>query len=295
VMAVVSFAASALAIPTRDAPVLTPHDERCTRYGSQKLWGPELEPLLHQCIRTLASSPLMARRGTIMDAGANSGEGSVQLACDFPNHIVVAVEPTKVNYERLNTLTAGMPNVRTVWGGLSSTRQADMAYAAKIDTKGPGIQSQTGKWEESQAAYYHNTKNISLVHFPAYTVDELIPSSAPLAFAHWDVEGFEHELLLGARVTLLRDAPLFTVESFPASKPRHTKSSWPSYARSGIRHTRCPSRAASQATAATSSPSRRTRATRARRSSWRRRRQRNCWSKSDVPLAARVRSERRGT
>ena len=36
-----------------------------------------------------------------------------------------------------------------------------------------------------------------------------------LAFAHFDVEGFEHDLLHGAEQTILRDRPIFTVETFP--------------------------------------------------------------------------------
>ena len=42
-----------------------------------------------------------------------------------------------------------------------------------------------------------------------------------LGFAHWDVEGMEHDVLVGARKTLRRDRPVFTVEVFV-----HTSSTW---------------------------------------------------------------------
>lgn len=212
--------------PDATVESMIPIDDICRRYGHQKSWGGELEPLLHQCIQTLAASALMrASRlragggGIVIDAGANSGEGSVQLACDFPRHIVLAIEPTRVNYESVTKLTASLPNVRTIWGGLSSVGNRSMAYGKHIDAQQPGVTSQTGLDEEIAAAHYHESIHIPLVEFPVHTVDELVAQTgAPLVFAHWDVEGFEHDVLLGARQTIARDRPPFTVEAFPVHK-----------------------------------------------------------------------------
>ena len=39
-----------------------------------------------------------------------------------------------------------------------------------------------------------------------------------MAFAHWDLEGSENRVLDGARATLARDRPVFTIEMFPHTK-----------------------------------------------------------------------------
>lgn len=201
----------------QEAPVLAPSEDICSEYGEQQGWGAELEPLLRQCVQLIAASPLVARRGIVMDAGANSGEGSVQLACDFPHHTVLAVEPTKVNYNHLNKITAAVPNVQTVWGGLSSTLNVSLSYAAEIDMRNAGVGAQLTQDNAKAAAQI----GLPMVHFPTHTVDDLVgthSSQGPLAFAHWDVEGYEHDVLEGARETIARDRPVFTVESFPLSK-----------------------------------------------------------------------------
>ena len=67
-----------------------------------------------------------------------------------------------------------------------------------------------------------------------WSVDELFSNSSSastrptdmaqgqrLGFAHWDVEGMELDVLVGARNILQRDRPIFTVEMFV-----HTSSHW---------------------------------------------------------------------
>eukprot|EP00966_Prymnesium_polylepis_P320285 7376656-Prymnesium_polylepis.2 len=54
--------------------------------------------------------------------------------------------------------------------------------------------------------------------------DFLTTRGEALAFAHWDVEGMETEVLLGARHTLKRDRPLFSVELFVQRSSHRTRS-----------------------------------------------------------------------
>ena len=45
-----------------------------------------------------------------------------------------------------------------------------------------------------------------------FTVDRLF-ANRKLAFAHWDVEGWEDKVLAGAKRTLRRDRPPFVIET----------------------------------------------------------------------------------
>ena len=75
----------------------------------------------------------------------------------------------------------------------------------------------------AEGAATPSTGDQQRVQFSLTTVDELF-RGRPLAFAHWDVEGHEERVLLGAQSTLARDRPYFTVESFPKSaRPAHTR------------------------------------------------------------------------
>ena len=55
------------------------------------------------------------------------------------------------------------------------------------------------------------TRNLTQ-HVDVYTVDQLFREKK-LAFAHWDLENSEYEMLQGAKATIRRDQPIFTVET----------------------------------------------------------------------------------
>lgn len=58
--------------------------------------------------------------------------------------------------------------------------------------------------------------------YAVYPLDALMQQET-LAFGHFDVEGGEVELLVGARRTIERDRPMFTVETFPKTNgTRHS-------------------------------------------------------------------------
>ena len=54
--------------------------------------------------------------------------------------------------------------------------------------------------------------------FKIHTVDNLFERRR-LALGHWDVEGKELDVLLGAAAVIRRDEPVFTLETFPISNP----------------------------------------------------------------------------
>ena len=143
-----------------------------------------MEPKLWACILRLM--PLFRDHGVIMDAGANDGTSSLALARTFQNFTIMSIEPIRTNLVSVHSkLNPFSKRVIVVHGGL-------------------GYGTSTRKLQKSLV----NTS------FPMYTVDDLMRHRT-LAFAHWDVETNEIELLKGAQTTIRRDRPLFTVETHP--------------------------------------------------------------------------------
>ena len=151
-----------------------------------------------------------------MDAGSNDGTTTERLCAKFPDRKVVSVEPLRTNVERI-LRRVERKNVTVVQGLLSSSLGWGR-YPSYLDGRLAGKQTQTGE------LYAHRMRHErSWTDVPVYTVDSLC-KHVPLALAHWDVEGSEWEVLRGARGTLARDRPIFTVETFPLSNAtRHAR------------------------------------------------------------------------
>ena len=151
-----------------------------------------------------------------MDAGSNDGSTTVLLSELFPNHTVLSIEPVRRNYERLKQKVSARENVVTKHGGIGS-RSSWATYPTTLDGGVAGVLTQTGtlpayEWQRSMK---HARRR-----YPIFTVDSLVHGGMRLAFAHWDVEGSELAVIHGARNVLLRDRPVFTVETFPRTRSR---------------------------------------------------------------------------
>ena len=163
-----------------------------------------MEPKLWECILRLL--PLFRNHGVIMDAWANDGTSSLALARAFPNFTIMSIDPIQTNLVSIHSkLHSFSKRVVVLHGGFEKRQE----YPASLDSKTTVVKTQTG------SLWIHKLQN-SLVNtsLPVYTVDDLMRHRT-LAFAHWDVEGNEIELLQGARATIRRDRPLFTVEAHP--------------------------------------------------------------------------------
>jgi FkbM family methyltransferase len=178
-----------------------------------------MEPLLWRCL--IHVLPWIRPGGVFMDAGANDGSTSVRMA--GLRHPIIAVEPMKINVQRIVEVTYGL-DVQTVHGGLGESAGTG-SYPERLDS-GPGrkhgTSNQIGLLQTYQSRLRLRDKEVS-AEYPVYTVDMLL-SKQNLSFAHWDVEGGEPALLRGAAATLARDRPLFSVETFPLSNStRHAE------------------------------------------------------------------------
>lgn len=144
----------------------------------------------------------------VVDAGANTGVYALAVAATRPDASVVAFEPspTVVEQCRTNVRANGFEDrvdVRAV--GLGSEAGEATFYRSTYDELGSFNAGNAGAWEASVE---------ETVSVPVATVDGLVEDGEmpPPDHLKVDVEGFEHEVLLGARETLRRHRPAVYLE-----------------------------------------------------------------------------------
>ena len=168
-----------------------------------------LEPNLLTCFVALA--PFVERGGVIVDAGANDGTGTLQLAQLFANRTVIGVEPTAVNVRAAEERLRAWPDATIVRGVLWDSKLT-LGYDVGHEWKA-GVLSQIAIGNLKPAA--HTTQhNVS-----AWPLDRLLTMDLQLGLLHLDVEGCELRALRGAVRHVLRDRPVLSVESYPRSQP----------------------------------------------------------------------------
>ena len=153
----------------------------------------------------------MIGKGVIMDAGANDGYSSLQLATQFPDREIWSVEPIESNIRAMHKKLAAKANIRILHGALGEKREFGK-YPDFMNKNSAGTGTQIGALPNYRNKL-RRKDHMSL--FPVYTIDDLFGKKYRLAFGHWDLEGNEVYLLKGADRTIRRDRPLFTVETFP--------------------------------------------------------------------------------
>ena len=162
----------------------------------------KMERKLLAVITALISNGTIFHQGYIMDAGANNGKSTFFLRKMFVNRTVLAVDPLQVNINKIKSTADN--SIQTLRGFLGATHST-MAYSSEAEKK---VGNQIGKismWKHLM------TKNLTQ-KVDVYTVDQLFQNKK-LAFAHWDLENSEYEMLQGAQTTIRRDHPIFTVET----------------------------------------------------------------------------------
>ena len=147
--------------------------------------------------------------GDILDAGANDGGCTLTLAKHLASRSVLAIDPLRVNVGQIRQQARRQDawNVQILCGGLGA-QDGWGSYDARADRR---VGNQIGRiplWQGNSASG-GSSENVS---FRLWKVDSLFRERR-LAFAHWDVEGAEPDLLAGAIDVIHRDRPLFTVET----------------------------------------------------------------------------------
>ena len=169
------------------------------------------ERLIYAVIAGLFQAGKMLE-GSLIDAGANNGATACTFALLDSHRTVHAIEPMPQNIEYM-TREYRLPNLAPLHGGLGGRDEEMSLSVPKGQLRRVGGQVHNMK----QGKATHPDKERVLIKFPVYRVDTLFFDGAwkgeRLAFAHFDVEGSEVEVLAGAARTIARDQPVFTVEA----------------------------------------------------------------------------------
>jgi FkbM family methyltransferase len=160
----------------------------------QRMWEPEI---VEQFKKYVHPGDL------IVDAGAYIGEHTMQLArLTGPTGKVIAFEPQLDIYQQLlvNLDLNEITNVRAEFAALGNA-------SARV--------SMTNDHEHNAGANRVGAggNRVELRTLDSYKLDKV-------AFMKIDVEGFEYELLEGAKDTIARDHPILSIEIWGKNQPR---------------------------------------------------------------------------
>lgn len=158
----------------------------------------------------------IAPNGSIVDAGANSGEESCLLASWQPRRLVHAIDPSVSNVQHIRTEYATrLPNLRPDVAGLG---ERYFQLSSTLDNGGVGDKAgfqQLSSFETqsalTQARKSSHTSSGVFVHRLDYLLRNAWRGER-LGFLHLDVEGEELKVLKGGVHGLMRDRPIFTTE-----------------------------------------------------------------------------------
>jgi FkbM family methyltransferase len=144
------------------------------------------------------------RPGTILDVGAHDGLLTVPFAA-LPGARVLAFEPLPPAFARLAAACAGLPNV-------TLRREALGAAPGTLTLSVPVLDGVAQEQWASLAKDYRAYGSVTTQHHEVavITVDSL--GLTDLAHVKVDAEGFEEEVLAGARATLARCRPVLSLE-----------------------------------------------------------------------------------
>ena len=144
------------------------------------------------------------RPGTILDVGAHDGLLTLPLA-RLPGARVLAFEPLPSAYARLAAACAGMPNVEL-------RREALGAAPGRLMLSVPVVDGAPAEQWASLAKDYSQFASVDVQAFAVavITLDSL--GLRDVTHMKVDAEGFEQEVLEGARATLRRCRPVLSLE-----------------------------------------------------------------------------------
>jgi len=135
-----------------------------------------------------------------------------------PDRIVHAIDPLRANVDLMRTRYRDRTNLIPLQAGLGSVDRVVDITSTKIVARGIGGKGAAMLLNVAQAksATLQRVED-SRTAFRVLRLDDMFaPSGAwaheKLAFAHFDVEGSELDVLQGAREVIARDRPIFTAE-----------------------------------------------------------------------------------
>ena len=170
---------------------------------------PDSEFLFNSIILGLFAEGLIPT-GSVVDAGANDGSWSCLYAEADHSRSVHAIDPMKVNVERIaKTYTASLPNIKPKVGGLGSRPAIMLPPAGVRRAHHPNLATVTSRHMGTEVKDHSDSSTSGT--FTIYTLDDLF-ANEKLGFAHLDLEGNELAALRGGAAVIMRDRPVLSVE-----------------------------------------------------------------------------------
>jgi FkbM family methyltransferase len=144
--------------------------------------------------------------GLIIDVGANIGLTALAMSFAAPERRIIAFEPSPDNVARFESNTRGQARIELQRCGLAD-RAGDLDFL--VSPAGANCHVVTANYEYSTSVGFHPLK------VPITTLDAWLDATGPderVALIKIDVEGFEPNVLAGARRVIQRHRPLIWME-----------------------------------------------------------------------------------
>jgi FkbM family methyltransferase len=142
----------------------------------------------------------MLKQGTGIDVGANVGNHSIFLAPFFQEMHSFEPNPKIITLLKLNT--GSFTNIKIYEFGLSNANSQKILYVDSENIGGSSTIKGRGKFN-------------SEIEIQLYPLDSLDIKYEKLQLIKIDVEGNEHDVLLGAKDTIQQSMPIILLEQFP--------------------------------------------------------------------------------
>lgn len=193
------------------------------------------ERIFASVIKALMVSQLIPS-GSVVDAGANDGREACFYASLDTQRIVHAIDPLQLNVDSVHVASRRYPTIQPMLGGLG--REARVLHVPQEKSIKPGQQitfaptnnlvprDLSGARTQNVLRFRRNATQALGQPFPVERLDALFATrwtDERLGFAHFDTEGNELDVLIGAAATLRRDHPVFTFELFVQKNPSFTR------------------------------------------------------------------------
>ena len=179
---------------------------------------PAFERVFHSLVSLLLLEGVVPP-GVLLDAGAFDGVTACALARAAPSRVVHAIEFLPQNVATIRERYAAVPNLAVHHGGLGEhdSNVTIPRGTPRMQRKGWQMDANWLRRRAPHASHAAQAPRPGDSVTRIQRVDDLFATAGlfggeSLAFAHWDVEGSELSVLRGARRTLRRDWPLFSME-----------------------------------------------------------------------------------
>lgn len=147
----------------------------------------------------------MLSPGSIVDCGAHQGGEACLYASLAPARTVHAIEPWGMHISTMKRQYGSyLPNLKPLQGALGSRDRTASIHGPHTPSMLVNV--------HARPDVNASSKHINIHKLDSLYLDGGRFSSERLGFAHFDVEGSEEDLLLGAQRVLQRDRPVFTLE-----------------------------------------------------------------------------------